>query len=163
MRERVRESQTFRPRLPTLDLRTAPPSQEPPGASIVHFQVGDVNCFAAKGLWPRTVTASSPTNSDAPRWQQRDERHCEFWSFRNWAGALSPLVSDFTDLLDRSLYRRSLKLALDWAVHRHLWRGQALYIRSLFEANRNVTDLRQQRVHWHGALLMMLHWLTSDG
>ncbi|KAI5466535.1 NADH dehydrogenase 1 beta subcomplex subunit 9 [Mariannaea sp. PMI_226] len=44
-----------------------------------------------------------------------------------------------------SLYRRSLKLALDWAVHRHLWRGQALYIRSLFEANRNVTDPRQQR------------------
>ncbi|KAK1584719.1 complex 1 protein [Colletotrichum navitas] len=44
-----------------------------------------------------------------------------------------------------SLYRRSLKLALDWAVHRHLWRGQALYIRSLFEANRNVTDSRQKR------------------
>ncbi|KAK1457927.1 complex 1 protein [Colletotrichum cuscutae] len=45
-----------------------------------------------------------------------------------------------------SLYRRSLKLALDWAVHRHLWRGQALYIRSLFEANRSVTDSRQKRV-----------------
>ncbi|KAH0420815.1 lyr family protein [Colletotrichum camelliae] len=44
-----------------------------------------------------------------------------------------------------SLYRRSLKLALDWAVHRHLWRGQALYIRSLFEANRSVTDSRQKR------------------
>ncbi|RKF53180.1 NADH dehydrogenase 1 beta subcomplex subunit 9 [Golovinomyces cichoracearum] len=44
-----------------------------------------------------------------------------------------------------SLYRRSLKLALDWAVHRHLWRGQALYIRSLFEANKNVTDPRMQR------------------
>ncbi|KFA61363.1 hypothetical protein S40285_05883 [Stachybotrys chlorohalonatus IBT 40285] len=44
-----------------------------------------------------------------------------------------------------SLYRRSLKLALDWAVHRHLWRGQALYIRSLFEANRNVTNPRHQR------------------
>ncbi|TQN66672.1 NADH dehydrogenase [ubiquinone] 1 beta subcomplex subunit 9 [Colletotrichum shisoi] len=44
-----------------------------------------------------------------------------------------------------SLYRRSLKLALDWAVHRHLWRGQALYIRSLFEANRNVADSRQKR------------------
>ncbi|GJC87321.1 LYR family protein (complex 1 protein) [Colletotrichum tofieldiae] len=44
-----------------------------------------------------------------------------------------------------SLYRRSLKLALDWAVHRHLWRGQALYIRSLFEANRNVIDSRQKR------------------
>ncbi|KND93293.1 hypothetical protein TOPH_02168 [Tolypocladium ophioglossoides CBS 100239] len=45
-----------------------------------------------------------------------------------------------------SLYRRSLKLALDWAVQRQLWRGQALYIRSLFEANRNVADPRQQRV-----------------
>ncbi|KAI9708458.1 MAG: hypothetical protein M1820_003919 [Bogoriella megaspora] len=45
-----------------------------------------------------------------------------------------------------SLYRRSLKLALDWAVHRHLWRGQALYLRSLFEANRNVREPRQQRV-----------------
>ncbi|KAL7892828.1 hypothetical protein HDV64DRAFT_160462 [Trichoderma sp. TUCIM 5745] len=45
-----------------------------------------------------------------------------------------------------SLYRRSLKLALDWAVHRQLWRGQALYIRSLFEANRKVSDPRQQRV-----------------
>lgn len=44
-----------------------------------------------------------------------------------------------------SLYRRALKLSLDWAVHRHLWRGQALYIRSLFEANRAVTDPRQQR------------------
>lgn len=45
-----------------------------------------------------------------------------------------------------SLYRRSLKLALDWAVHRHLWRGQAIYIRSLFEANKNISDPRQQRV-----------------
>jgi len=45
----------------------------------------------------------------------------------------------------RSLYRRSLKLALDWSVHRYLWRGQALYIRSLFEANKNIRDPRQQR------------------
>lgn len=44
------------------------------------------------------------------------------------------------------LYRRSLKLALDWAVHRHLWRGQAMYIRSLFEANKHVREPRQQRV-----------------
>jgi hypothetical protein len=52
----------------------------------------------------------------------------------------------------RRLYRRSLKLALDWAVHRYLWRGQAMYIRSLFEANKAVTEPRQQRVrcvcHW---------------
>jgi hypothetical protein len=48
--------------------------------------------------------------------------------------------------LRSSLYRRSLKLALDWAVHRHIWRGQAMYIRSLFEANRDVRDPRQQKV-----------------
>ncbi len=50
-----------------------------------------------------------------------------------------------TDSL-RSLYRRSLKLSLDWCVHRYIWRGQALYIRSVFEANRNVREPRQQRV-----------------
>ncbi|EPQ62223.1 Bgt-1986 [Blumeria graminis f. sp. tritici] len=44
-----------------------------------------------------------------------------------------------------SLYRRALKLSLDWAVHRHLWRGQAMYIRSLFEANKNVHDPRRQK------------------
>lgn len=48
----------------------------------------------------------------------------------------------------RSLYRRSLKLSLDWAVQRQLWRGQAVYIRSLFEANKDVRDPRQQQVHW---------------
>ncbi|KAF2087233.1 hypothetical protein K490DRAFT_66098 [Saccharata proteae CBS 121410] len=42
-----------------------------------------------------------------------------------------------------SLYRRSLKLSLDWAVHRYLWRGQALYIRELFEANKHVSEPRQ--------------------
>lgn len=45
-----------------------------------------------------------------------------------------------------SLYRRSLKLSLDWAVHRYIWRGQAMYIRGLFEANKHVTEPRQQRV-----------------
>ncbi|KAG5952625.1 hypothetical protein E4U53_000373 [Claviceps sorghi] len=56
-----------------------------------------------------------------------------------------------------SLYRRSLKLALDWAVQRQLWRGQALYIRSLFEANRNVTDSRQQRVGHTAAGIWHVH------
>ena len=39
-----------------------------------------------------------------------------------------------------------MKLALDWAVHRQVWRGQAVYIRSLFEANKDVRDPRQQQV-----------------
>ncbi|KAF2641342.1 hypothetical protein P280DRAFT_517542 [Massarina eburnea CBS 473.64] len=43
------------------------------------------------------------------------------------------------------LYRRSLKLSLDWAVHRYLWRGQAMYIRSLFEANKHITEPRMKR------------------
>jgi len=56
-------------------------------------------------------------------------------------GDRTPLTPDI-----RSLYRRSLKLALDWSVQRHLWRGQAVYIRSLFEKNRDVSDPRLQRV-----------------
>ncbi|KAJ3571310.1 hypothetical protein NPX13_g5425 [Xylaria arbuscula] len=62
-----------------------------------------------------------------------------------------------------SLYRRSLKLALDWAVHRHLWRGQALYIRSLFEANRNVVDVKKQRVSSSLLLRANLHTFSVDG
>jgi len=46
----------------------------------------------------------------------------------------------------RSIYRRALKLSLDWSVHRYIWRGQALYIRSLFEAKKDVRDPRLQRV-----------------
>lgn len=51
-----------------------------------------------------------------------------------------------SDACYSSLYRRSLKLALDWAVHRYVWRGQAMYIRGLFEANKHVSEPRQQRV-----------------
>ncbi|KAF4944351.1 hypothetical protein FSARC_14699 [Fusarium sarcochroum] len=61
-----------------------------------------------------------------------------------------------------SLYRRSLKLALDWAVHRHLWRGQALYIRSLFEANRNVTDPRHQRALLTETEKLLESWKHPD-
>ncbi|RKU41732.1 hypothetical protein DL546_004882 [Coniochaeta pulveracea] len=61
-----------------------------------------------------------------------------------------------------SLYRRSLKLALDWAVHRYLWRGQALYIRSLFEANRNITDPRQQRALLKETEKLLEKWKHPD-
>ncbi|KAL5084720.1 hypothetical protein Trisim1_011520 [Trichoderma cf. simile WF8] len=61
-----------------------------------------------------------------------------------------------------SLYRRSLKLALDWAVHRHLWRGQALYIRSLFEANKKVTDPRQQRALLAETEKLLESWKHPD-
>ena len=55
----------------------------------------------------------------------------------------------------RSLYRRSLKQSLDWAVDRRVWRGQAVYIRSLFEANKDVRDPRQQQVCFTSLILSM--------
>ncbi|KAK3486448.1 uncharacterized protein B0T23DRAFT_324882 [Neurospora hispaniola] len=57
-----------------------------------------------------------------------------------------------------SLYRRSLKLSLDWAVNRQLWRGQALYIRSLFEKNRDVHDPRQLRVQNTRGTCLLTFW-----
>ncbi|PWI72588.1 NADH dehydrogenase 1 beta subcomplex subunit 9 [Purpureocillium lilacinum] len=61
-----------------------------------------------------------------------------------------------------SLYRRSLRLALDWAVQRQLWRGQALYIRSLFEANRHVADPRQQRALLSETEKLLDSWKHPD-
>ncbi|KAI5291666.1 hypothetical protein KEM54_002055 [Ascosphaera aggregata] len=61
-----------------------------------------------------------------------------------------------------SLYRRSLKLALDWAVYRNLWRGQAVYIRSLFEANRNVSDPRRQAALLAETEKLLEEWKHPD-
>ncbi|KAL2816861.1 hypothetical protein BDW59DRAFT_166208 [Aspergillus cavernicola] len=61
-----------------------------------------------------------------------------------------------------SLYRRSLKLALDWAVHRNVWRGQAVYIRSLFEANKDVRDPRQQKVLLRETEKLLETWKHPD-
>lgn len=61
-----------------------------------------------------------------------------------------------------SLYRRSLKLALDWSVHRDVWRGQALYIRSLFEKNRAVTDPRLQRALLKETEKLLEKWKHPD-
>ncbi|EYE96319.1 NADH dehydrogenase [ubiquinone] 1 beta subcomplex subunit 9 [Aspergillus ruber CBS 135680] len=61
-----------------------------------------------------------------------------------------------------SLYRRSLKLALDWAVHRQIWRGQAVYIRSLFEANKDVRDPRQHKVLLRETEKLLDTWKHPD-
>ncbi|KAK9457648.1 hypothetical protein V1511DRAFT_494203 [Dipodascopsis uninucleata] len=42
-----------------------------------------------------------------------------------------------------SLYRRALRLSLNWAVRRDIWRPQALAIRARFESNKNVTEPRK--------------------
>ncbi|CAI7593542.1 hypothetical protein N7455_008533 [Penicillium solitum] len=62
----------------------------------------------------------------------------------------------------KSLYRRSLKLSLDWAVHRQIWRGQAVYIRSLFEANKDVRDPRQQQVLLRETEKLLVTWKHPD-
>jgi len=61
-----------------------------------------------------------------------------------------------------SLYRRALKLSLDWAVQRNLWRGQATYIRSLFDANKNVRDPRQQRQLFAETEKLLDQWKHPD-
>jgi len=61
-----------------------------------------------------------------------------------------------------SLYRRALKLSLDWSVHRYIWRGQAMYIRSLFEANKNVREPRQQRAIIDEAEALLEKWKHPD-
>lgn len=61
-----------------------------------------------------------------------------------------------------SLYRRSLKLSLDWAVHRKLWRGQALYIRSLFEANKSIQDPRMQQELFRETEEILDEWKHPD-
>ncbi|KAK2797384.1 hypothetical protein FQN51_008555 [Onygenales sp. PD_10] len=61
-----------------------------------------------------------------------------------------------------SLYRRSLKLSLDWAVQRNLWRGQAVYIRSLFDANKHVRDPRQQKVLFQETEKLLQEWKHPD-
>ncbi|KAK8162907.1 hypothetical protein BKA80DRAFT_96149 [Phyllosticta citrichinensis] len=61
-----------------------------------------------------------------------------------------------------SLYRRSLKLSLSWAVHRHLWRGQALYIRSLFEDKKTVTDPRLIKDLLKETEALLEHWKHPD-
>jgi hypothetical protein len=50
------------------------------------------------------------------------------------------------DISRSSLYRRALQTSLSWTVRRDLWRVQALNIRDMFEANKDVTDPRQLSV-----------------
>ncbi|RUS22297.1 NADH-ubiquinone oxidoreductase complex I LYR_B22_NDUFB9 subunit [Endogone sp. FLAS-F59071] len=43
----------------------------------------------------------------------------------------------------QSLYRRSLKLSLDWYIRHDLWRQKALEIRAQFDENKNITNPRE--------------------
>ncbi|KAI8388778.1 uncharacterized protein BYT42DRAFT_544013 [Radiomyces spectabilis] len=43
----------------------------------------------------------------------------------------------------QSLYKRSLKLSLDWYIQRDVWRQKALDIRAQFERNKHVTSTKE--------------------
>ncbi|KAL0073020.1 hypothetical protein F4703DRAFT_1904551 [Phycomyces blakesleeanus] len=43
----------------------------------------------------------------------------------------------------QSLYKRSLKLSLDWYIQRDLWRQKALDIRAQFERNKHITSPKE--------------------
>ncbi|RPA95026.1 putative NADH dehydrogenase [Choiromyces venosus 120613-1] len=62
----------------------------------------------------------------------------------------------------KSLYRRSLKLSQDWCIRRDIWRSQALNIRELFEANREVKEPRQLRVILQEAEEALERWKHPD-
>ncbi|KAG4302549.1 hypothetical protein PCANB_001217 [Pneumocystis canis] len=53
------------------------------------------------------------------------------------------LISESHRFRVLSLYRRSLKLSLDWCIRRDIWRIEALKIRSRFESNKNIYDPRR--------------------
>ncbi|KAK9367427.1 hypothetical protein V1509DRAFT_147364 [Lipomyces kononenkoae] len=55
------------------------------------------------------------------------------------------LVTPYSAQHVASIYRRLLRLSLNWAVRRDIWRKQALEIRAKFDANKNITDPRQIR------------------
>ena len=43
------------------------------------------------------------------------------------------------------LYRNCLKHLLSWTIDRATWRTQALQLRALFDANKNLTDVGKAR------------------
>ncbi|CAO3613644.1 unnamed protein product [Mucor hiemalis] len=46
----------------------------------------------------------------------------------------------------QSLYKRSLKLSLNWYIQRDLWRQKALAIRAQFDHNKHVTNPKEIQV-----------------
>ncbi|KAI8085196.1 uncharacterized protein BX664DRAFT_338788 [Halteromyces radiatus] len=62
----------------------------------------------------------------------------------------------------QSLYKRSLKLSLDWYIQRDLWRQEALHIRHLFEQNRHITNPVQIKALIQETEKKLLEWEHPD-
>ena len=62
----------------------------------------------------------------------------------------------------QSLYKRSLKLSLDWTIQRDLWRQQALHIRAQFEANKHVTNPKELQLLLKNTEKELQEWAHPD-
>lgn len=62
----------------------------------------------------------------------------------------------------QSLYKRSLKLSLDWYIQRDLWRQKALDIRAQFEANKHVTNPKELQALVAQAEKTLQEWEHPD-
>ncbi|KAI8064211.1 hypothetical protein BC940DRAFT_306437 [Gongronella butleri] len=61
-----------------------------------------------------------------------------------------------------SLYKRSLKLSLDWTIQRDLWRQEALHIRTQFESNKNVTNPKEIQALIQATERKLAEWEHPD-
>ncbi|ORX46771.1 hypothetical protein DM01DRAFT_1327519 [Hesseltinella vesiculosa] len=61
-----------------------------------------------------------------------------------------------------SLYKRSLKLSLDWTIQRDLWRQEALHIRTLFEQNKNVANPKEIEALMVATEVKLAEWAHPD-
>lgn len=75
---------------------------------------------------------------------------------------MSSPVSAAHRLQVQSLYKRSLKLSLDWYIQRDLWRQKALAIRAQFEHNKHVTNPKEIQVLVKNAEKELESWAHPD-
>ncbi|KAI7907032.1 uncharacterized protein BX663DRAFT_494591 [Cokeromyces recurvatus] len=62
----------------------------------------------------------------------------------------------------QSLYKRSLKLSLDWYIQRDLWRQKALQIRARFDQNKNITNPKQIQALVQNTEKELQEWAHPD-
>lgn len=62
----------------------------------------------------------------------------------------------------QSLYKRSLKLSLDWYIQRDLWRQKALQIRAQFDQNKHVTSPKEIQALVQKAEKELQDWAHPD-
>ncbi|KAI9363822.1 hypothetical protein BD770DRAFT_440263 [Pilaira anomala] len=62
----------------------------------------------------------------------------------------------------QSLYKRSLKLSLDWYIQRDLWRQKALAIRAQFEQNKALTNPKEIQAVVQNAEKELQEWAHPD-